>query len=396
MKTTLLSVAVALLSLRNEMAFSQEKEKSQILEQTLRFFIDPELVTDLPFAKICLKKYVDDMNFVLGKNTVRWLKFDPETDVVVTSELPRSPYYLKRPYPSSGFAFWAHIKPAKLDGYGSYGGNVGADDGSGAAVLENLFWESIHDPDTLGSDANDYFVQVGHMLHEMAHVFGAGMGEYYNFSTINDKTGALPSMTSRIYNFPNDPYWKGDKVDYFPDPLLGGSSLNNFFYYLGSIGSRDDMLRVLKYSPLTAAILNGSYREDVESTVPDLKRISIQVIDQRTGLPIPNALVKIWLIDQSKQGESTLEWSGNTDASGAATFAWGANPFSNVNGLKCVKAYHQSFSPAGRYISVFDLQEEKMLRQKAEAQFVIPMAFTHELPGEQILLLFRKRLKTPH
>jgi hypothetical protein len=48
------------------------------------FFLDPQLVTDVNLAKESLEKYIDDLNFVLAKNTNRHLLFDPETGVIVT------------------------------------------------------------------------------------------------------------------------------------------------------------------------------------------------------------------------------------------------------------------------------------------------------------------------
>lgn len=361
-------------------------EETPLKYHTLRFFLDPRLANNFEFTQYCLQKYMDDVNIVLAKNTVRRLEFNPETGIILTSDAPHTAYFGGGAFPTEGFEIWAYIRLAEAATRDSYGGNASFDH-SGAGVLENLFWKEIYDPDNLGSQTvrEDYFLQVGHFLHELAHVFGAGDGEYYNFAIIGDTTGTLPFMPSILANYPNDPYWWGSKSDYFADPLLGGGNLFAISLLFGEIRNRDEFLGILKYAPLTAAVMNGSYRGNELATLPDLDRIRIVTVNAMTGMPIPGVQVHIWNVNQAKRSESTLQFAAMTDQLGVAVFSWGDRmPFNNETGFKLIKTARRGFVPAGRYVSVFDLQEEKLLRGNAEATVVIPVA-PHRGSGLRII-----------
>src|SRR6185503_13107869 len=174
-----LALAICISSLSVKPAFA---DSSVVQEQVLKFYLDPALVPDLNFAKAVLPKYVADMNAILSKNTSRRLVFDPETGIVLTSTKPQTDS-ATLPLPTQGFEIWAYaVKTSNTMSYGGYAGM----DKSGAGVLAGLKWTRLYDPDTLTAGAvADYTIQLDHMLHELAHVFGAGIGEYYSLMSIN-------------------------------------------------------------------------------------------------------------------------------------------------------------------------------------------------------------------
>jgi len=195
------------------------------------------------------------MNIILAKNTDRYLAFDPTTGIILTNTQPHS-NNSALPLPADGFEIWAYAVTSPFPV--SYGGYMGIDT-SGAGVLAGLKWTKLYDPDKLNPDeVADYWTQINNMLHELAHVFGAGIGEYYNLSFIRDTTNVSPFLDINILD-PEDAFWK-DKPDFMTDPLLqnpvrtAGSA---------SFSSRESLLAFVQYSRLTAAIINGDYRNSV-------------------------------------------------------------------------------------------------------------------------------------
>lgn len=322
---------------------------------TIKFFIDPELVPDAAYAKDMLAKYVADMNYILAKNTNRRFMFDPQTGLIATSTKPSSSAGGR--LPADGYEIWAEISstsaPYSNGGFMSF-------DKSGAGVLAGLKWTRLYDRDALMPDTNesrDYSIQIDHMLHEFGHVAGAGIGEYYNLSTINDTTGEPPLLNIRLNDYPNDPYWS-DKPDFMPDPMLAMA------YGQSRLGNPTDWNRVrdiVKYSSLTAAVVNGSYRAGSPHPTVDLSRIKVAV-KNRTGQPVPGALVKVWQVKGIPGNPATLLASGTTSPDGTYTFAWGgpADPHSNYDFLRLIKAYKDGASQA-RYVSIFDADKSRMV-----------------------------------
>src|SRR6185436_14171423 len=148
-------------------------------------------------------------------------------------------------------------------------------------------------------------IQLDHMLHELAHVFGAGIGEYYSLMSINDTTGLEPLLNIRLSD-PADSYWS-DKSDFLNDPLLRYQPASTRIEYLASV----------QYSRLTATIISGSYRNGM----PSFDHYTIRVLDQN-GTPVPDANVKVWNVKGGSSGQSELLFNGFSDPNGNVVLPW--------------------------------------------------------------------------
>ena len=62
-------------------------------EFPFRFYLDRKMVQsepELDFARRMLPIYIQDMNYVLAKNTAVQLRFDPESDIILVDSKPQS------------------------------------------------------------------------------------------------------------------------------------------------------------------------------------------------------------------------------------------------------------------------------------------------------------------
>lgn len=325
-----------------------------VQEHVIKFYLDPVLVPDLDLAKVNLVKYVGDMNLILSKNTSRRLVFDPETGIILTTIQPHSNQALP-PLPNGGFEIWAHAIHTNYSV--SYGGYAGIDS-SGAGVLAGLNWTRIYNPDTLQpTEVMDYWTQVNNMLHELAHVFGAGIGEYYKLATVQDTTGETPILPINVFDS-NDSFWS-TKQDFLTDPLLKNAALGDG---IGQNPTRSALLGYVKFSDLTAKIISDGYRNGIP--LIDLSKITVKIISEETGLPMADAQVKIWSVRGGSPYESQRLVDGASNPGGELTFAWGGtsvDPHNSYNFLRLIKVYKEGYQPAARYISIFDADIAKLV-----------------------------------
>jgi len=328
----------------------------------LKFYLDPNLAPNIEFAKKVLPKYVEDMNYILQKNTNLKLIFNPKTDIIYTSIQPYSNNCPGK-LPTKNFEIWAHA--ILSDKNHSYKGKRTFDK-SGAAVLGNLKWREIYDPDKLENNPyklRDYWTQIDHMLHELAHIFEAGVSEYYNLIMVDDTTGIEPILNIRLSN-PNDSYWK-NKPDYKTDPLLGNIMGLISTPIKNRAKTRKELLKKVQYSNLTAALISSESRGKLKSTTPSLKNMKLRTIDKNNSQPLPDTSIKIFGIRSFPPYESRLLVNKPTDSSGELIFDWGdTKPFSNYQHLRLIKASKPGHEPQAKYISIFDLQEAKILHNQ--------------------------------
>ena len=333
-------------------ALSSQAESTTLKEHTFKFYLDPTLVPDINFAKTVLAKYVNDMNIILTKNTSRRLVFNPETDIILAGAQPHSNQAIP-PLPVEGFEIWAHA--IHTDYPVSYGGYAGIDD-SGAGVLAGLKWTRLYNPDQLmPNEVVDYWTQINNMLHELAHVFGAGYGEYYKLSTIQDTTGVSPLLNINILD-QNDSFWS-DKPDFMTDPLLRNAAQNNI---AGQPANRENLLNFVEYSELTATIINNDYRN--EAPAVDLSQINIRVVSA-DGSPVETVQVKIWSVVGGSPYQTQLMVDGSTNAVGELSFAWGglSNPHNSYDFLRLIKVYKEGYVASAKYVSIFDADMAKLI-----------------------------------
>jgi hypothetical protein len=300
--------------------------------QPIKFFLDPLICTDIAFSKRVLVSYVADINYILAKNTTLQLVFNPDTDIIVT-DVQLFSNSATPPLPTEGFDIWAQvIKSKQMVSYGGYGGL----DTSGAGVLAGMRWVKLYDPLSLAqADLQDYWTQINNMLHELAHIFGAGYGEYYNLWEV------LPH---------DDKFW----IDFMSDPLLRN---------LATLGtSRIGLLDMVVYSKLTAMIISSPYRN--ETPTVDLDHITIKTE--------PGATVKVISISQASTTPIT---EGISDGNGIFMFAWGGNsPHSSYDFLRQVKVSKYGYTPSNRYISIYEADMSKILYNNDILEIQVPLA----------------------
>lgn len=331
-------------------AFAQEQAGNN--QHVLKFYFDPVLVPEMIFAKTVLPKYVEDLNAILAKNTSRRLAFNPDIDIIITTSQPFSDQ-ATAPLPVDGFEIWTYIVQSRYS-Y-SYGGYAGVDT-SGAAALAGMKWVKLYDPDKLSPDElKDYWTQINNILHELAHVFGAGMGEYYKLSNIQDTTNVTPFLNIDVLD-PHDSFWS-DKPDFMADPLLRNAAKTEG---LERLSNRKALLGFVKYSDLTATIISGNFRNS--APMIDFQHISINVTNE-SGMPLSNANIKIWSVVGYAPYQTRLMVDALTDLNGQATFSWGGsiNPHNNYDFLRLIKVYKDEYISSAKYISIYDTDIVKLI-----------------------------------
>lgn len=352
-------------------------DNTYIREHVIKFYMSSTLMADQEFAQIVLPKYVADMNVILQKNTDRRLVFDPTKDIIITDTQPQT-NYATPPLPLEGFDIWANVMQS--DRSVSYGGYAGVDQ-SGAGVLGGLKWTKLYDPDHLSSDEEvaDYWIQINNMLHELAHVFGAGIGEYYKLSLIQDTTGIPPLLKINVFDT-QDSFWS-NKRDFLRDPLL----LNPVQAFPTQFRDRESLLDYVQYSDLTAAILNGDYRNSLPSV--DLSDITIKVTT-KDGTPIPSANIKIWSVMGSSPYSTQLLADTYTDNEGVLSFGWGTsnNPHNSNDFLRLVKVYKDGYEAYAFYISIYDLDMQRLLNKTDHFESSIQLESTVPLSIESTFI----------
>ncbi len=344
-------------------SFSANETQEEIKQHTFKIYLDPLLMPDMDFAQAVLPEYVEDMNAILAKNTNRRLVFDPQTDIILTTVQPFS-NWAASPLPVEGFEIWAH---AIKGGYNySYGG-YGAVDSSGAGVLAGLRWAKLYDPNHLSiTELKDYWTQVNNMLHELAHIFGAGLGEYYKLSQINDTTGVFPLLGINVHD-PNDAFWL-DKVDFKTDPLLWNPVLIN----RDSWTSRQALLDYVKFSELTATIISRDYRNSAPTV--DLAHLTVRIVDE-SGEPIELTNVKIWSVVGATGNPSSLMVDALSDHNGEISFSWGGsnNPHNNYDFLRLIKVSKAGYNASAKYVSIFDTDKVRLIHGSDQFVAVITL-----------------------
>lgn len=328
----------------------------------IRFFVDPALVPPNDEAIIAghLAGYVEILN-QLFKPAQRQFDFDPTTGVIVTPDAPESGWCCPggAPLPESGFEIWARIRMTDHPEYGSYGGYMTLDE-SGAGVADGLMWSEVWDPGALepgSASMEDFWRQIDHIAHELAHVFGAGISEYYNLAIVDDVTGREPRLDIDFSRYPDDPYW-GTRGDFIGDPLLANAWDNAL---LGHPRDIPHLVAAARFAPLTCAVIARGLRNagTRDAALPDLAHVRVVARDAATGQPLPDARVTVWSV------QSAAPYACEVIAEGQANgfwFDWGnAAPFNNADHLRLVKASADGFRPGGAYVSVFDAQAAYLL-----------------------------------
>lgn len=311
-------------------------------EHPVTFYLHPDLVQDPATVQRRLQGYVADVNRVLALNTHRVWRY---AGLIVTDQQPYTGYAWD--LPGHDFPIW--VVARKIAGTVSQGGSQSVDV-AGAGVVCCMGWTAVHEP---AAGGQDYDWQIHVMLHEFAHVFGAGISEYYTTARVMDDTGVEP-LRNVDSSDPLDPYWSAH-ADRLTDPLL-----------------RFNRLVSARYSPLTAAIVNGSSRSLRD--LPPLADLVVTVTNLQ-GRPVPGARVRVWrrggpdLVD-APMGDQV------TGPDGTVRVDW-LLPWSNSTNFRTIKA-HKDSAGAVAHVSVFDLQEAVILR--GARQLIVPLVLDVPVP----------------
>ncbi|MEK6878570.1 MAG: hypothetical protein AABY22_03130, partial [Nanoarchaeota archaeon] len=130
----------------------------------VKFFVDPSFLNYQTSTEIQnnLVGYINDLNYVLSKNTYKWLVFSGF--VVKTQNNAQFWDGWANNLPNSNYDVWVDID--KSDYPFSYGGYCSFNN-TGEAVLADLIWSKFYNP-LNPSDLKDYWSQVTVFLHEYA------------------------------------------------------------------------------------------------------------------------------------------------------------------------------------------------------------------------------------
>jgi hypothetical protein len=343
-------------------------EATFYLTHRLRFFLHADLVGGLSTEDLQarLAQYATHLQTIWHRESLRRLTFNPATDITIVSTDPFS-LSATPPLPEYGFELWVHAKFANGSIYGSHGGDAVLDS-SGAGGADGLYWTEVYDPSTLApnsTELSEYWKQIDAVTHEFEHVFGAGLGEYYNSGDFDDASGIAPLYSIDFFT-PEDPFWNSHS-DFWGDPLLRGAYDN---YRLGNPNALPALLDAVHFSATSRGIVNGCYRNAdgpfagiTRTALPDLSRIQIRVVDATTGQIIPSATLRIW--NQPNPGPM----SGQervvvpTSTPGIFEFNWTADssftPLNSWDNGKLVKAYANGYQPKAQWEWIYDAQRVK-------------------------------------
>lgn len=356
----------------------QNFTSANIKTHRVRFYVDPQLESGLGDQEVGrrLSIYVQDVNYVLSKQTIRRLIFDPAIDIIYSAE--PAPM-MNPPALVSSEEIWVYLKLSTKYSDGaliSHSGNAGVngDPTKFGGQIFNFNLNKIYDPNHLPTtyDKDNYLARQLHtFIHEVEHLFGAGSGEYYNLATLHDKTGVEPVHNISL-NDPLDPYWSKRK-EYFYDPLLAQAYVNPA---IGSPDTRQAVLDSYRFTQGTVALINSSYMHQQDPNfLSERTNSKVHVIDARTGSAIVGATVKIWK-GKARTFEATPMVEGVTDASGYFTFDWacdGIYCFNNLNHVLLIKAHYPGLPAAAVVYSIYDASDAKLLAGRNEIVIDVEM-----------------------
>ncbi|MBU1910914.1 FG-GAP repeat protein, partial [Patescibacteria group bacterium] len=342
-------------------------QEQQTKTAVIRFLLDPELIdTDLTDVSNRLVRYVEDINKIYAKSTVRQFVFDPDQHVEIWD----------KPFPTGGMCnplkpdYEYHVIIEKSQLNRSHGGNGGCNMFNNNAIssfgykLENI-WNS-NDISNDDEARDDYYRrQLRSLIHELGHGHGLGLSEYYSIGNVTDDSGIEPYIDMKATD-PNNKYWASRK-DLFLDPMLGTAKLDTFM---------EDTL----FTPLGSTIINKTANDTDLSLCPGAtqhmtcsafnvssgEKVPIEVVDDQTKKPIPGCSLKIFKLNSSNSKKIELLESPEIGDQGSYVHTWIGIPHSSTNMARLVKAYCPGYQPGGEWISVFDLQAGKVMPNGGE------------------------------
>jgi hypothetical protein len=310
-----------------------------MLAKKIKWFIHPVLAAPIKDIDRRFRMFTDDMNYVIGKTNKSSLIFD---GVTVTAKKPGENNFpvgwagpIKNPADNYNLWAWIDFSPGRNRGTMSW-----HYDGTG--ILDCGF-EKMSDPENPGYD---YDIQLYVLLHEYAHNFGAGIGEYYRTALIPDKTGTDPYLTVSTLD-PDCRYWS-KRQDFLIDPLLRNTS----------------PWTAMKFSELTATIIDsGKYRiSSFPVKVTPENDVLVKVFDSKWA-PIPQARIEAWKkLKEIPERYKIVE----TDNDGASIIDWGIENEDQMttDPARLIKVYASDYLSAATHFTLWDHQYSAICKDR--------------------------------
>lgn len=312
----------------------------------LLFFVLRTFTTPIEESRAVLPEYVRGINAVLSKNTTRRVEFG---GINYTNEILDSEWHFPQDTKADDYTITVLIKEDSQTG----GGAAIRRDGGGLVWLKT---PRLIKPD----DSEAYWQQIFVLLHELGHVWGCGLSEFYSLVNVRDTTGVEPirNIDGRVvYPFwPNKHknYFWDKRMDWYFDPM-NVSGWGILFF------NRDGALRETEFSALNAKIISGNYRiSQYPPPLPDLSRVPIVVKDV-AGEPINNAKILVFGLSTGNN-QYSYEIFRSTENPGAVFFPWrrGMTNSSDIipgENLRIIKVFKEGYEPFVEWLSLFDAQE---------------------------------------
>lgn len=353
---------------------------SATVEHRVFFLFDQALVSGLSDVEIDnrLIQYVEDMNAIFSQQTNRFFSYAPFdfeiTDAPFPSDCPISLYV----YDIDLFV-WAKYKDANE----SKGGNVGCivDETTMDMGAFGTYWPELYDRNAIIEDSgspsfDDYHWQLRTIAHEWGHVLGV-WPEYYNLDKVPDITGVEPIVDiddtngfdayyggdvyldcyDRYYVFA-DPFWKAH-LEYWCDPMLNEIKGNTICGLCSQNATHQEIIEAYHFSDLSVALFNDPcIQHQCQIYAENIKYV---ILDAETSLPIPDALIRRWRVNEHSDGspaEATELPNLNSNNEGTAEedslfFGedLGTSPI-------VIKVFKTGYEPQVKWVSHLDAQKE--------------------------------------
>lgn len=297
------------------------------MKRVVDFYVHQDLSVPAGF----FSKLIDDVNFVLSKNTDLILTLGNEWTGRSSEPFDEQGMRLQ-PGIVRNYRYIAWFYPTSPQNRGSVSSHY-----DGSTVLKIGRKRIRPEKD----DPTDYENLVNAMLHEVAHDHGAGIGEYYRTAVIPDTTRVAPLLDVSTLN-PTCRYWARHS-EFLLDPLLRPASPH----------------KSARFSPLSASIITkGKFRmSDYLPPIADHNKVLVKVV-RSDYCPIPDAELRMFGGLKSKP---SMVSSCRTNENGLGVLSWGCEPLQmTVDPSRFIKAYASDMIPGVCCITLWDHQAAAM------------------------------------